>query len=210
MTLPLALYSAARQRSAPQPRPESASPSSSQVRTPAFQAGNTGSNPVGDAIAPKARGRPQRDSVVAPRLRLGALDRITVGDADAPTGARSAPAGSAEFGRESRIPLGEGWSPRHAPHREILSSSQWRRSIRSSPRPSPFSGISAAIFPPQFHQGYDRSAHVCTRHVQLEVGTRPEAATADCSPQFHQGLSLYARTSSSKVQVDRCCRTRWR
>ena len=49
---PLPVYSAARQRSAPKPRPESASPSSSQVRTPAFQAGNTGSNPVGDTIAP--------------------------------------------------------------------------------------------------------------------------------------------------------------
>ena len=113
---PLPVYSAARQRSAPKPRPESASPSSSQVRTPAFQAGNTGSNPVGDTIAPAgtmlapagfgrraspaarsagsypvgdaallpARCWPQRDSVGAPRLRLGALGRIPLGTPSRP------------------------------------------------------------------------------------------------------------------------------
>jgi len=34
---------------------------------------------LGTPFAPEARSRPQRDSVVAPRLRLGALDQIPLG-----------------------------------------------------------------------------------------------------------------------------------
>ena len=57
----------------------------------------------------------------------------------------------------------------------------------------------------QYHANLPVSMRGGNRAIAVRSGGHAAAPT-----QFHQALSEYARTSNSKVQVDRCCRTRWR
>ncbi len=57
----------------------------------------------------------------------------------------------------------------------------------------------------QYHANLPVSMGGGNRAIAVRSGGHAAAPT-----QFHQALSEYARTSNSKVQVDRCCRTRWR
>ena len=103
--------------------------------------------PLGTKPCLSARWRHQRDSVGAPRLRLGALGRIPVGDEALPVGAMAAPAG---FGRRP--------SPTA---RSAGSNTRWGRSPACR-RDGGTSGIRSAPL-----------AYGSERWVEYPLGTKP-------------------------------------
>ncbi len=195
----------------------------------------SGSNPVGDASAgARARhsedrssllacgsalwiesrwgrirwreGPPQRGSVGAPCLRLWCSGANTVGDAIAP--------GLAALSSSSARSLPE-VAAQDAPHREILVE-PWPveaegrefdpfefRLRHAFETRIPDYGKRQLKAAGQYHANLPVSMRGGNRAIAVRSGGHAAAPT-----QFHQALSEYARTSNSKVQVDRCCRTR--